>query len=618
MQFLNLMKSARPWIGHRPKQWGGMKTEELRAGGYLDEAGWVRAIPDGLEKVGTVFNWVPDKQMKAYRVGRYVVRYDGEGEVNFSGDARVIQRMPGHIVFENREARNWRLEIAKTDPKGNGNYVRNITVVSEKHVDLFDAGAVFNPDWLALIHDARELRFMDWNETNGSDIRQWHERARPDGPYTGRGHAIEDMVRLANEIGADAWFTIPHQADSDYTRKFAEYVRDHLDRRLTARVEWSNETWNWRFDQTRWSRDRSKAEWGIEAHRDYSAKKAVETALIWRDVFSGSDAGRLETILATHPSNAWYSSKLLQATDWKEHEPEAWIDPKTAFDVLATTSYFGGGLLNQADERAEFLRVLRTQSSDIDAYLESRIRTPDVKGSLARTVRFLRKQKEVAEKHGLRLVLYEGGQHAHSFLRQKPNGQAGETPPEVLETMHEVMINFVRSTEMARLYSDLWDEWTEIGQGPFMQFSDVRRPGKNGSWGLYRDLTDQSMRSRTLTQLSQKTLVWWGAKGGPHYQHGIVARGGPGKDSLEGTAEEDYLLAGAGDDTLFASPGRDGLHGGAGHDIVIFSQPRSSYILTEEGANIRVSSDAGSSLLVSVETVKFANGPAMKLRDLLQ
>ena len=48
MAFLDLMKMSRPWIGHEPGKWGGMKTAELRAGGYLDADGWPIAHSAGI------------------------------------------------------------------------------------------------------------------------------------------------------------------------------------------------------------------------------------------------------------------------------------------------------------------------------------------------------------------------------------------------------------------------------------------------------------------------------------------------------------------------------------------------------------------------------------------
>jgi len=45
--FIDVMKTARPWIGHAPDEWGAFPTQALRAGGYLDDRGWPTALPDG-------------------------------------------------------------------------------------------------------------------------------------------------------------------------------------------------------------------------------------------------------------------------------------------------------------------------------------------------------------------------------------------------------------------------------------------------------------------------------------------------------------------------------------------------------------------------------------------
>ena len=51
--FIDLMKTARPWIGHRPGQHGGMDFEALQAGGYIDPQGWPIAVPRGIEALET-------------------------------------------------------------------------------------------------------------------------------------------------------------------------------------------------------------------------------------------------------------------------------------------------------------------------------------------------------------------------------------------------------------------------------------------------------------------------------------------------------------------------------------------------------------------------------------
>ncbi|WP_299029715.1 hypothetical protein [uncultured Sulfitobacter sp.] len=51
-----------------------------------------------------------------------------------------------------------------------GDLVRGITIVQKEH---FEADAILNPDWINLIEDLRQLRFMDWQETNNSMQNAW-------------------------------------------------------------------------------------------------------------------------------------------------------------------------------------------------------------------------------------------------------------------------------------------------------------------------------------------------------------------------------------------------------------------------------------------------------------
>ena len=52
---------------------------------------------------------------------------------------------------------------------------------------------------------------------------------------------IEHMVKLANHVGAAPWFNMNHLSDDDYTRRFAQQVKDTLRPDVKVYVEWSNE-----------------------------------------------------------------------------------------------------------------------------------------------------------------------------------------------------------------------------------------------------------------------------------------------------------------------------------------------------------------------------------------
>lgn len=613
LQFIDLISMMRPWIGHKEKNgWGGMNEDELRAGGFIDENGWVTAIPPGFDRVGTIWSWQNFRDDAGDgHAGTYILTYDGDGEINLRGDARVVASSRGRIVFDIANASTFIMEIVRTDPSGDGSYIRNISIVAEDNMDLHQAGAVFNPDWLRTIEDARELRFMDWMNTNGSKVTSWDDMSAANGPRTSRGVAVEHMVRLANEIGADPWFTMPHLADDTYVRNFATYVRDHLDPALTVRVEYSNEVWNFAFSQTHWLRDQAVAAWGEEAYIDYHAKRAVEMALIWEDVF-GPDAnnGRLVNVVGTLVANPWLSNRVLRAPVWQKNEPDQFVDPVSVFEEIGVTTYFGGATMRNAELRAEMIEKLNDPSVDAHVWLKDRLLAADYRGSIPERLAMLAENAQIAAENGLRLVAYEGGQHAHHSFA------VANLSEDDINTLNAFMEEFVRGPHMETLYQVLWDGWKDHGDGAFMQFTDIGGTSRWGTWGLRNSLTDTTRRLELLETLNATTTPWWdGAEGGEFRQQGVTTRGTNGADVMKGTNQEDYLLGGIGDDTIVASPGQDGINGGPGYDIVQLSHNVADYGLRVEGDGYRFSGPQGSDFVVYVEELVFGDDQRVVLAD---
>ena len=610
MQFLDLMKMMRPWIGHEPGQWGGVSIDELREGGYLDADGWVKDIPDGVEKVGTIWQWADQKAQAEDYKGVYVLNYEGKGDLRISGDVRIISQEDGKIVFENKSGGNLYLNLFSTDPAGTGDYIRDISIVAEKNLDLYEAGGTFNPEWLSLISDSRELRFMDWMKTNNSTVTSWDERPSPDGPNTGLGVSVEDMVKLANELGVDPWFTMPHMADETYIRNFATYVKEHLDPALKVRVEYSNEAWNFAFKQAQWLNAQSKAEWGVEAHVDYHAKKAVETALIWEDVYGADGDGRLINVIGTHTANPWVLGRLLDPKVWREKEPDTYVNPADVFEEAAATTYFGGAEVTDAALRSDLIARIKASPADAAVYLAEKLMDPTYKWSIPYTKAKLEENKAVAEKYGLDLVAYEGGQHVHHSFAVKGLTEAD------IAILTDFMVDFVRSEDMGQLYRELWNVWANVGDGSFMQFGDVHTTSKWGSWALYNGLEDDNPRARALEELSANSTPWWDAEGGVQYQQGITATGTADGDLMVGTAQEDFLLGGDGDDVFVAGRGNDGINGGNGIDRMVLSGTAADYTLQVEGNGYRLIGPEGSDFLINVEQISFDDDRIITLSDL--
>lgn len=609
-QFLNLMEVARAWIGHKPGQWGGMTALQLAEGGYLDAQGWPTAIPDELASIGTIWEWNSQPGNAADHIGTYVLTHEGEGTLVVSGDARIVSAVPGRIVFRNVSGGNLYLKITRTAP---GNHIRNIVIVAERHLALHEAGAIFNPAWLALIEDARQLRFMDWGNTNNATVTDWADRRRPGmppGTTKGGGVAVEYMLALANHVGADPWFTMPHTASDDYVAAFATLVRDGLDAGRVARVELSNEAWNASFTQYAWLKQQARAAWGTDAGNapnSFYVKRATRIAQIWNEVFAGQ-THRLVHVLGGQAVNTWLTGQLLAAPHWRKHEPENWTDPRTTFDEFAIATYFGGATVSDAALRAELLEMLDRPSVDVAAWLAGRLADPDYRDSVPAAAATWRAQKALVAPAGLALVAYEGGQHVHHSF-----AVSGLTPDH-LDRLTGFLAAFVRSEAMATLYRQLWARWQAVGDGPFMQFGEMGTSSRWGSWGLYSGVSDDTPRARALRALNAATAPWWPVTGGRSFGHGVVREGA----RLDGTDREDFLIGGMGDDTLTGLGGDDGLHGGAGTDRLILSGTPADYRIDAEGAGYRLAGRDGSDLIRDVEEIGFADGQVLSVARMME
>jgi hypothetical protein len=244
--FINQFKSARQWI---PQKEGVFDTG---AAIDLDADGWVRSIPQGADAAYTRVSTVLLPAGQAVRPGRYIVTYAGEGTVIYGLNAVKIEgeSRPGRDVLEVKPAASpnegsFFINIEATDPGGTGNYIRDIKVFHEDDIPLLEMGLEFTPRFLENLKFFSNLRTMDWQVINGSTETSWSQRPlETDATYMRRGVPIEDLVALANMTETELWLSIPAQADEDYIRQMATYVRDNLNPNLKVRLEYSNELWN--------------------------------------------------------------------------------------------------------------------------------------------------------------------------------------------------------------------------------------------------------------------------------------------------------------------------------------------------------------------------------------
>ena len=518
--FIDVMKTARRWIGHKPGQWGGVHFDELEARGILDENGWPTSVPHDLSSIGTLILTDLPSDAEAY-AGRYRLRFEGDGIIEVSGRAENVRYGRNEVRFDFTPGEGFvMLRIQRTDRRRTGDYLRNVSVVKLEHEKRWQAGEVFNPRWLAHLEGFGILRFMDWMNTNDSKQGDWTTRPRvADFSYTRYGVPIEVMIDLANRLGADPWFNIPHLADDRYVRAFAELTRQRLDPDLRAHVEFSNEVWNWQFDQTHWADRKAMARWGVEHQGvQYYALRATEVARIWSDVFA-ADPARLVNVIATQTGWLGLEHLILEAPLWVKEDPARNRPPADHFDAYAVTGYFGGALgtddlvgtvrrwIAQSREEARQQAEAKGLAGEaLDSYVTAHrydaavqraareladgSETGEPEQSVADLLdRVLPYHADIAREHGLDLVMYEGGTHV-----------VGIGPHVNDRDLTEFFIHLNYSPEMGDLYRRLMAGWEDLGGRAFNVFVDVKKPGKWGSWGHLRHLGDENPRWTAVTE----------------------------------------------------------------------------------------------------------------------
>ncbi|SLN22608.1 hypothetical protein ROJ8625_00880 [Roseivivax jejudonensis] len=615
--FVDLMKTARPWIGHLPGQWGGVEVAELRAGGHLDAHGWPLRVPEGVEKIEALI--LTDQPEAAEHLrGSYVVRYDGRGEIRLSGRAQRVNYAPGEARFHYAPGEGpVGIGIVATDPQ---DPIRNISVVQEENLPLHEAGALFNPLWLDRIGDARALRFMDWMATNDSVISRWEDRPRVD-DYTWAewGVPLPVMIALANRVRADPWFTLPHAADDAYVRAFGEAVRDGLHPELKSYVEYSNEVWNFQFAQSKWAESRAAEMWGESGTGwvQYYGLRAAQVMDIWTEVFGDAAAERLVRVVAVHTGWPGLEQHVLRS-------PLAFLTlgrmPQESFDAYAVTGYFSHdhgdaetvAAIRDWLDRAEAAARAAGEAEGLSrvalreyvaehrfdrafAAMETLVRET---GLRTMTEEYWPYHGAVAREAELDFIMYEGGSHVSSGMADIDD-----------DRLTDFLIAFNYSPEIAGIYRDALDGWSAAGGRLFNAFVDVAPPSKWGSWGALRHLLDANPRWDVLMAHNASAPVEWEDRA-PGTFAGGVTRHAFGEDAeVRGTPAADVLLGGPGADILISGGGGDALHGGPGRDRAVLPGVRGDWRFAEDGPRLLASRGGETVSLVAVEEMVFADAP---------
>jgi hypothetical protein len=536
-----------------------------------------------------------------YAPGRYVFRYEGEGRFRFHLDGRLIS----HDVAAKRAVVEvtpkgpgvW-LYIEETDPRGIGDHLRNMSFVKEEHVARHDAGQIFHPDQIEFLQDFRVLRFMEWvranelyNPAKPMEPLHWGDRRRVDHFTYEDDVPVEIMIALANQIGADPWFSLPFNATDHYFTSFAILVRDQLDPDLSPYFEYSNETWNSLYPSYHWTYAKGVEKFGANApfpESQYVGLRVSQLADILASVFASMPDRDYVKVVGVQAGLPYRSQYILDPPNMTAQDG---APPYTKVDAYAVAAYFGSFAFPQwhadmrnwlRDSDGGFRRAFR------EAEFGDQFNTPGQTFPLDYLAEVIEDNAAVAARYGLDLIAYEGGQHVVGL-----NG--------VLEDneLTEFFKAMNRHQEMGRLYRQLFDIWAEHGD-LFVHFNSVGMWTKWGSFPLVETLDELTPKYHATAERNRYPPDWHGNRATHAFANGYF---------ILDEGRDDILRGGAGRDT-FVLRGADRAIGEEGRDIAIVPGRLRDYRLERDGDVTRVISSASGQLFATLEGIETVKGAA--------
>ncbi|GCE29676.1 hypothetical protein KDA_51600 [Dictyobacter alpinus] len=282
---------------------------------------------------------------------------DGTYQVIFHGQADVSVGL-GYAAFSNQQydagTNTTTVSMVVTDPGSQNFYMyfkntkrtatsatntgitdlKILKPVSEGSSTSYDPSVIFTPYVAQAVAPYAYIRFMfgtnwnksaNWSDRTTVDYATQHKLLPGENAFEGNQMAFEYMVKIANDNNKDLYIVVPDRANNDYITKLAQlllYGSDGvnpytstqanpvwapLKSNLKLYVEYTNEAWNFQFDQAHDLYDGpvgyqqeiqnnpnsplnfdGKTDGNLLWHRNY-ANRALNVSKIFRGVF-GDDA----------------------------------------------------------------------------------------------------------------------------------------------------------------------------------------------------------------------------------------------------------------------------------------------------------------------------------------
>jgi len=506
--FVDLFRVATPFnenILCRPQDKPCLTNAEVE----YDKNGWPIELNGG--KAGVFF--LRNVALEALPKGDYSVLYEGEGQIEYQQNAELVSRKQGEDTIRfNARADGFMTAVAQISQSNPNKPITNIRIImpggicedspythvtkksdcaDSKYLDFKThyASITFNPDYLNFMKDFGVIRLMPMSGITRNPDEHWEQRphmqeATWGGIYGSRGAPLEIQIELANRLKADPWLNVPHIADDNYMRRFAQYVKDNLAPELTPHIEYTNEAWNANFVHNEHMQKMGIAQQldqdALLAGYKYYAKRSVEFFDIWDDVYGGQiKNGRKQfvRIIGGWDTRPDISSIIL-----------AYNDTYKSTDAIAIAPYIGGNLKGFRESKTvtDIFKLLNDRKSY---------------RSLPKIMEELEKHAVLANELGVSLIAYEGGQ-----------GLVDWATRDYLQHPNPLFYAANRDSRMNDLYQELYKEWRGLGADLFVAFSAPRSCNWSGCWGLKEHIKqplDKAPKLQASLKFMEDNKRWW-------------------------------------------------------------------------------------------------------------
>lgn len=215
---------------------------------------------------------------------------------------------------------------------------------------------IWNEVWLAELAPYAALRFMDWGNTNWSQLTSWSQRRLPtddnyeayidsDSAPPNPGVAYEWMIDVCNRQQKDLWVCVPAQTDMDFWTQLAVLVKAKLASNLKVYVEYSNETWNGSFGQFAYVNAQGVALNlpGGDQYRQgqaFCVRQSFGIGQAFQTVFGVSEMGTRVVRVFSIGGDMSISRDVMRVM----YNNSTWNPSGQVFDMLAMAPYIGSEL----------------------------------------------------------------------------------------------------------------------------------------------------------------------------------------------------------------------------------------------------------------------------------